>query len=134
MLQPLHRLAGNYICLSRPAGLDTPNITIPNAAAGATATAWPTVIPVTSQLPIAPGTLTGCTNYTNYQDATVYDNLYQPQVQLYSGVANQCYYVASTNSILLSDFLSWNPSLNTDPIKLHTGPGAQLLRRFRQQQ
>jgi hypothetical protein len=57
----LSTLVGMYICLSRPAGLLTPNITVPNATALATATAWPTTYPpVETQLPIAPGTPTGC--------------------------------------------------------------------------
>lgn len=108
-------LVDDYICLSRPDGLLTPNITLPSAAVRATATAWPTFVPTTTpQLPTAPGTLTGCTNYTNYKDTTEYDNFYQPKYRDYTDVVNRCFYVATTNDITINQLLSWNPSLNTD--------------------
>lgn len=66
---------------------------------------------VTPQLPIAPGTETGCTDYVNYKDTTVYDSLYQPQSPLYTYVANQCSYVAASNDIAIDYLLEWNPSL-----------------------
>ncbi len=108
-------LVGDYICLSRPDGLLTPNIALPSAAVPATATAWPTFVPTaTPQLPLAPGTLTGCASYTNCKDTTEYDNLYQPEFRDYTDVANRCFYVATINDITVGQLLSWNPSLNTD--------------------
>lgn len=131
-------LVGDYICLrsvmpatlqthlghitehrltlsSSPTRLTTPNITLSDATALATATAWPTVVPTEEpQLPIAPGTLAGCTNYTNYRDTTVYNSFYQLGVSMNSQIANRCSYVASVNGIPLDKLLSWNPSLSTD--------------------
>lgn len=105
-------LVGMYICLSRPAGLLIPNITLPDAAASATATAWPTIYPpVETQLPMAPGTLTGCHEYVNYRDATIQDSYYQPEAVLFTEVVNRCSYVVMKYDILLDDLLSWNPSL-----------------------
>ncbi|KAK3939339.1 hypothetical protein QBC46DRAFT_409349 [Diplogelasinospora grovesii] len=92
---------------NRPTGLANPNITIPNATALATVTGWPTVVPtVTPQLPIAPGTQTGCTNYVNYRDTTVYDSLYQPQSPLNTYTANLCSYVAASNDITVDYLLA----------------------------
>ncbi|KAK0625901.1 hypothetical protein B0T14DRAFT_561860 [Immersiella caudata] len=66
------RVVGQYICLSRPDGLLAPTIAIPSAAVLATGTAWPTMVATTvSPLPTAPGTLAGCTKYTNYLDDTM---------------------------------------------------------------
>jgi hypothetical protein len=87
----LGHLVGMYICLSRPDGLLTPTIAIPSAAVLATGTVWPTIAPtITPQLPTAPGTLAGCTNYINYVDATIYDSIYQPQAPFNLDVANRC--------------------------------------------
>ncbi|KAK3682791.1 hypothetical protein B0T22DRAFT_484813 [Podospora appendiculata] len=106
-------LAGDYICLSRPEGLPTPNRTLPSAAVPATATAWPTFVPTTTpQLPTAPGTLAGCSAYRNYVDTTEYDNFYQPQVRDYTEVSTHGYYVATVNDVTVDQLLSWNPSLN----------------------
>ncbi|KAK3332585.1 hypothetical protein B0T19DRAFT_439410 [Cercophora scortea] len=106
-------LVGDYICLSRPDGLLTPNITLPSAAVPATATAWPTFVPTpTPQLPLAPGTVTGCTSYRNYKDTTVYDNFYQPKIPLDTDLANNCYFVAAFYDITFDQLQAWNPSLN----------------------
>lgn len=108
----LWTLVGMYICLSRPAGLLTPNITLPDATAPATATAWPTIdLPVETQLHMAPGTLAGCHKYVNYRGVTIQDSFYQPEAVLFTGVDNHCSYVVMQNEILLGDLLSWNPSL-----------------------
>jgi hypothetical protein len=118
----LYNLVGMYICLSRPAGLLTPNITVPDATAPATATAWPTIYPpVETQLPMAPGTLTGCQTYVNYRDVTIQDTFYQPEAVLFNENANQCTYVAMNNEIRLDDLLSWNPSLSEANCALAAG-------------
>ncbi|KAM7209813.1 glycoside family 71 protein [Rhypophila decipiens] len=123
----LARLIGNYICLSRPDGLLTPNITLPNAGALATASVWPRVVPtIEAQLPRAPGTLTGCTQYTNYRDAVEMDSFYQPQFREYSAASNQCRYVASKYGVSVVDLMMWNPSLNTpgtDSMNCTLAPG-----------
>ncbi|KAJ4286165.1 hypothetical protein N0V88_008109 [Collariella sp. IMI 366227] len=118
----LGTLVGMYICLSRPAGLLTPNVTVPDATALATATAWPPIQPpVEIQLPMAPGTLTGCQKYVNYRKVTIKDSFYQPEALLFTGDANHCIFVAMDNNILLEDFLSWNPSLSETSCILAAG-------------
>ncbi|KAK4032564.1 hypothetical protein C8A01DRAFT_20367 [Parachaetomium inaequale] len=118
----LHRLVGMYICLSRPVGLLTPNITVPDATAPATATAWPTIYPPDeTQLPMAPGTLTGCQRYVNYRDVAIQDSFYQPEAVLFTEMGNHCTFVAMDNDILLDDLLSWNPSLNEANCALAAG-------------
>jgi hypothetical protein len=118
----LYTVVGKYICLSRPAGLLTPNITLPDATAPATATAWPTIYPpVETQLPMAPGTLTGCQRYVNYRDVTMQDSFYQPEAVLFTEVVNHCTFVAMNNDILLGDLLSWNPSLSEADCALAAG-------------
>jgi hypothetical protein len=109
---------------SRPTGLANPNITIPDATALATVTGWLTVVlTVTPQLPIAPGTQTGCTNYVNYRDTTVYDSLYQPQSPLNTYTVNLCSYVAASTDITVDYLLAWNPSLGTSRVNCSLAAG-----------
>lgn len=109
-------LIDSYICLSRPDGIPTPNMTLPGAGSLANATAWPSVAPTSeAQLPKALGTLTNCTAYQNHKDATILDSFYQPQFATTTNMANRCFYVAAKHEITVDQLLAWNPSLSSEP-------------------
>lgn len=79
------------------------NYTIP------TATIDPGFIYTPTYLPTAPDTRTDCVRYVNYDNSTY--NL------------NSCKWIAWLNEVTTANFLSWNPSLNSDLSACAMQPG-----------
>ncbi|CZT52812.1 uncharacterized protein RSE6_14192 [Rhynchosporium secalis] len=65
------------------------------------------------QLPLASGSLTNCSRYRNYEEPLMVQDQSQSKSQvIMTGVANRCYFIASSFGVAFADFLAWNPSLS----------------------
>lgn len=90
-----------------------PTITVPPATFASVNTAITTPTPITtiiyapSNLPTAPGTLSNCYAYQNYN----------------ASLANECLYVASLYDVTTDQLLEWNPSLNSNMSECSLQPG-----------
>lgn len=88
-----------------------------------TATAYPTpIITAASQLPIASGSATDCSEYRNYEPIpAIVDQSQGTDAALFTSLVNNCSYIVSMYSLDLDTFLGLNPTLSNDSCALQSG-------------